>query len=166
MVEQWKWSNVKWYLLYQKKWKNDEWEDIKDIELNNLKKGEFVKIELDSSSVKILLENLSIIQDIYAKYWIQFGSHNYFINDENLDDIVKQISKFWDKTKLINALEKLESTDIENINNLVNVSWFKKILQEWDSNKTNSSEEYWQAFFTKHAWILSQVFSKPYIFGR
>lgn len=163
IVDQEWWKNVRWYLLYQKKWNNEEWEDYKDIELNRLKKWEYVKLELDSSSIWKIIENVSMIQEVYNKYWIEFWEKTYYVSDENIDDILEQVSKFWDKEKVVSALWKLSIDDIDNINQLVSITWFKNILNEWLDNKENTNEEFWQTFFTKHAWILSQIFSSPFI---
>jgi hypothetical protein len=38
------------------------------------------------------------------------------------------------------------------------------ILKEWDSNKENSDEEFWQIKFNQNSYVLSQVFSVPVVF--
>lgn len=38
------------------------------------------------------------------------------------------------------------------------------ILKEWDSNKENSNEEFWQIKFNQNSYVLSQVFSVPVVF--
>lgn len=38
------------------------------------------------------------------------------------------------------------------------------LLRVWDSNKTNSDEEFWQQTFTENSYALSQVFSVPAVF--
>ncbi len=38
------------------------------------------------------------------------------------------------------------------------------ILREWDSNKENADEEFWQIKFNQHSYVLSQVFSVPVVF--
>lgn len=164
IVESWNGSNVKWYIYYQKKGINDAWEDYKEIEIKNIRKGEYVKLELDSASICKLLDNIELIQAVYNKHWIKFWEHNYHINEENVDDIIEQIAKFWDKDKVIEALNKLDIGDIGDISNMVNISWLRQILDAWNNNKSNSSEQFWQNFFKKHIWILSQIFSTPFIF--
>jgi hypothetical protein len=38
------------------------------------------------------------------------------------------------------------------------------ILQVWDSQKSNSTEEFWQQTFKENAYVLSQVFAVPMVF--
>ncbi|MHB8973735.1 MAG: Shedu immune nuclease family protein [Pirellulaceae bacterium] len=38
------------------------------------------------------------------------------------------------------------------------------VLAEWNSNQTNSSEEFWQLTFDEHSYVLSQVFAVPVVF--
>lgn len=38
------------------------------------------------------------------------------------------------------------------------------VLQAWDSNQTNSDEQYWHELLTENSYILSQVFSVPVLF--
>ncbi len=38
------------------------------------------------------------------------------------------------------------------------------VLKEWDSNKENSDEKFWQIKFNENSYVLSQIFSVPVVF--
>lgn len=52
-------------IVHQRKKKNDEWEDIESINLNSLKGGEGVKLNLDSKNTRKIYDELS---KLYAPF--------------------------------------------------------------------------------------------------
>src|SRR5680860_651630 len=52
-------ETVSGVIIHQRKGKNDKWEDVKSINLNTLKAGEGVKINLRSAQTKKLFDGLT-----------------------------------------------------------------------------------------------------------
>lgn len=87
----------------------------------------------------------------------------YSITDSDLGDFLSKINEDENKKTIIEALKKTDSKKLADLSNLVSIQRFKSLLKKWDKNKTKSEEGFWQDLFKENAWILSQVFSCPYI---
>lgn len=158
-------ANVRWSFIFQKKGKNDLWEDSKDIPLSSLKKGEWVSIELHADEVLKLLENIDNLKQLYAQFWIQRWISNFHITDENINEILQKLSTFKDKWVILEAFAKLDISQLENIESLVSINRFQRAKNDMENNMENGDEKwFWQPLFKKEAWILSQIFSAPFVF--
>lgn len=150
-------------IVHQRKSKNDEWEDIKSINLNTLKAGEGVKLQLRSAQTKRLYDGLT---ELYAlsKKGVKRGEIQYIVgtSDEVIDIPKKRkeyIEELLDKDygqEIWNELidnkpdlaTKLSNSRIQN-NRLVALKEFENSIS--DGSK---SEQYWQDFFTSNDWIF------------
>lgn len=156
---------VKGSIIYQRKNSNGEYnEDDKAFSLNQVKKGQYCKIDLKSEEVLILLEKFNTLKELYKQHGFNFGERTYYITEENLGEIIDQLSKFEDKEKILNALKNIESEDLDRLSMIVSLSKIETILKEWEENKSNPDEEFWQNKFEENNWILSQIFACPYIY--
>jgi hypothetical protein len=68
--------------------------------------------------------------------------------------------------QILDTLKKLDIDSLQKINVLFGASNLKKVLDIWESNRLNASEEFWQKVLTEHSFVLSQVFSSPVILFR
>lgn len=153
-------NNIKWTFIFQKKWKNDEWNDINEESLSRLKKWEWYQISLSSEELSKFLTWIEKIKKIYDEYWIQDWKKTFYISDENIEDILNSLWNFNFK-KLKEAVKKI---DIKNIENTINIAKFEIIIEKIENNLNISQEKYWQELFEKENWVLSQIFAAPYIF--
>jgi len=117
-------------------------------------------------------------QDGYREFWrmiaflymwretIDLGEfEDYFsVTEKSLADILPKIANVENRKVVLENLEKLSSVDLENIDNLVNTTKIKKIIEIWQENKNNDDEKFWQNLFKENNFILSQVFACPFIF--
>lgn len=157
-------QNVRGYIVHQRKNRSDEWEDVKSINLNTLKGGDGVKLELRSHQTKKLYEALNHLYKI-AEKGVPQGEKEWTIAevdeiirvDKDRKIFVEQLLKrdygneVWSElieqdpdlaTKLANARVQ------QNRNNAL--SLFAEGLQI--SGKHN--EQWWQSFFEKNEWIF------------
>lgn len=156
---------VKGSLIYQKKDKNGNFkEDDKAFGFVNVKEGQYCQFDFKSEEILILLNNFDMLKKLYKEKGIINGETSCIITDGNLIEIFKQLSEFKDKTKLSNALNTLQSIDLDNLSFMVSLSKIDKVLQDWEQNKKNSTESYWQDKFKENSWVLSQIFACPYIY--
>lgn len=116
-------------------------------------------------------------QDGYREFWkmisflyawrdtIDLGEfEDYFsVTDKNLGKILPILANIENKEQVLESLSKLADDDLGNLNNLISLVKIKNILKIWDDNKENYDEEFWQKIFNENSWVLSQVFSAPYI---
>lgn len=63
-------------------------------------------------------------------------------------------------------IKYLDQNKLKNINLMVSVARLENIIRDWDDNKNNNNEEFWQQLFQNHTWILSQIFSCPFVLIR
>lgn len=173
--------------IYQRKGRNDEWEDINEVNLNALKSGEGVKLTLKSEELLNFLKEIVALYKLYHEEGINFGEVSYIKAEANLQDLsqvseedfkkfvdlnttagVKIFNKFlnWvteadDKELIINKLTKLGSGDLNKLNSLVNLSVLKNSLQLWIMNKQNGDEEFWQKEFLDNPYLLNALFNFP-----
>lgn len=153
-------NNIKWTFIFQKKWKNDEWEDINEESLSRLKKWEGYQLKLSSEELSKLLTWIEKIQKIYEEYWIQDWKKTFYVTDENIEEILNSLWKFdWKKLK-----EAFKKTNIKNIENTINIAKFEKVVEKIENNLNVSQEKFWQKLFEEENWVLSQIFAAPYIY--
>lgn len=153
-------NNIKWTFIFQKKWKNDEWEDINEESLSKLKKWEWYQLTLSSEELSSFLVWIEKIKKIYEEYWIQDWKKTFYVTDENVEEILKSLWSF-DFKKLKEAVKKI---DIKNIENTINIAKFEKVIEKIEKNLSVSQEKFWQNLFEEENWILSQIFAAPYIY--
>ncbi len=178
---------IKGHFIYQRKGKNDDWEDINEIKLNHLKSGEGVKLSLKSGELLKFLKEIGPLYKLFYKEGINYGEVSYIKAETDLQDLSKvseeDFKKFldlnsaagvnifnkflnWvteadDKDPIIKKLQKLEAKDLNKLNSLVNLSVLKNSLQLWKENKQNSDEEFWQKYFLEHPFLLNALFNFP-----
>lgn len=132
------------------------------------------KLRADFDSIRIPFDKG---QDGYREFWkmiaflykwketIDLGEFDDFfaITEKSLADILPKIADLEHKDIVLDNLKKLPKENLDNIDNLVNTVKISNILNLWEENKENSNEEFWQKEFQSNSWILSQIFSCPFI---
>lgn len=151
-------------ILHQRKKRNDEWEDVKSINLNTLKGGEGVKLKLDSKSTKILFDKLEEFYSFAEEKGVVQGVNKFSI--EKADEIVKVTG---DRKIIIERLlsenygeevwNELVEKDPDLATKLSNAKIHanrKSILSEFEKSISDrtKTEGYWQDFFMKNDWIF------------
>lgn len=184
-----KYASLKGTFIYQRKGRNDEWIDLKDLDLSKLHSKEWIKLEIKSEELFFLVKELIALYRIYHKDGIPFGEAEYVKVEGGLKDLISlkegDLKKFFTLNKragvnlfsrllnyilnienpqqVIDRLEKLEITNLQKLNSIVGLSNLKKIVAFWEENFKNSSEEFWQNVFVSNSFILNQIFAFPII---
>ncbi|MFT6732510.1 MAG: hypothetical protein ACJAS9_000691, partial [Polaribacter sp.] len=180
---------VKGHFVYQKKKKADEWEDIRELNLSQLRPGEGVKLELKSGELLGLLRNLSGLYKLHRKDGIQRGTNQYVkfngsldglsnatdedlkqfieLSSDNAIGVFKRIAKWLSNIehadKVVQSLESLPPESLKQINVVAGLTVLKKSIQVWLNNQSHSDEEFWQRELTSSSFVLSQIFSFPVV---
>ena len=180
---------IKGSFFFQKKGLKDEWVDLKDLSLSNLRSGEYVKLELKSEELLSFIKELVALYRLHIKEGIHFGETKYFkahgslselsqINEDDLktffelnkkagvnvfSKLINYAINLDDSNQLVERLEKLEVDSLQKLNSIIGLSNLKKVYELWLEQISNSDEEYWQKHFSDNSFLLSQIFAFPII---
>jgi hypothetical protein len=151
-------------IVHQRKKKNDEWEDVESINLNSLKGGEGVKLNLDSKNTRKVYDELTKLYALVDKEGVKYGVQEFSI--AKADEIIK-VPK--DRKTVIERLlsenygEEVWSELISSNPDLATKLSFARIqtnrsivLNIFKENleSNNENELFWQDFFSENDWIF------------
>lgn len=153
-----------------------------------VKKGDALKLYLNSSETRKLYYGLA---KLYAAAddmgGIAYGTTTYvavdnaartllsllrkdpaaahMIADEETFELIQELLKLMtqgtSKDKLHDILKGLEDSNLQSLSASLNIERIKRVRDEFENNLGNGTEQYWQDFFGRNAWIISQVLSVP-----
>lgn len=180
-------ASVRGTFTYQRKGRNDAWEDVHDLDLSQLRKGEAVQLELRSSEVLVLFQGLASLYEIYGEHGVPFGEQ-YFVAvarrywEALVEDPGLRNEAFTDKelgavhafarwvaeqpAAAWNALQALQGDDLANLDAAAGVARLRKFLATWESNRSRADEDYWQTLITEESWVLGQLLGAPFVIIR
>ncbi len=173
--------------LYQRKGRNDAWEDTTTISLSGLKKGEGYRLELHAGEVLSLFQDLAGLYNLYAKDGIPRGvtelvrvdslvaslaslppenvaaylSANRSIGEDLLSTLLTWAVNLDDPASFVSRLISLGPAELRNLNAAVGLQSLKQALKKLRANANNDAEEFWQQTLTAHSFVLEQVLSWP-----
>lgn len=158
-------------IVHQRKNRNDEWEDIKAINLARLKGGEGVKIKLGSKQLKRLYLGLEKLYK-FSELGLSPGETEYAIGKS--DEIIKVprdrrafISELLSQKYGSEIWDELVASDPDLATRL-SIARLQgerqKSLKEFSQSiNSNKSEDYWQKFFEKNQWIFGYGLSYQFM---
>jgi hypothetical protein len=180
-------AGVRGKLLYQRKKKSSDWQDVDAIPLTRVKKDEAVAIELSSEECLKLRESLSSLQDIKNQHGVP-QSNNYFIcvqrahplevafggpksrvilpsssSPDDLRDVLAAIIETNSVEVLAQTLQKISPSELAQLQVQTGLSLLDELLDEWGKNENNSDESFWQGLFERYPFALEQIFHTPFI---
>ncbi|NQU83694.1 MAG: DUF4263 domain-containing protein [Parcubacteria group bacterium] len=133
---------------YKRKKKTEQWNLVMD-DIEQDENGNLQSLKIDCGNGEAVKKLTEFLNAQYEAIGQKIKKKKIVI--DNPEEIDFSFIKYLDLKKL------------KNINLLAGVSRLENILNKWDNNKENSSEEFWQNVFQDHAWILSQIFSCPFV---
>jgi len=150
-------------IVHQRKNKKDEWENVEAINLNSLKGGEGVKLNLRSAHVKNLYDGLTKLYALSMK-GVNYGEKEYVIGtSDEIITIPAKRKKYIEELLQANHGEEVWKELIELNPDLATKLAYARIqsnrtsaLNEFKNSleSNNKSEDYWQEFFTNNDWIF------------
>lgn len=133
---------------YKRKRKAEQWEDVID-EFEDHDHGVFQSLKIDAGNGDAVKNLAEFLNTQFETIGQKIKKNKLIIdNPEDID---------------ISLIKKLDRKKLQEINSLVSVKNLEDILYFWENNKLNDDEEFWQTLFQKYSWILSQIFSCPFI---
>jgi len=175
---------VKGRFLYQRKGKNDEWEDFDNLPLSTLRKGERFQLELKSGELYFLLRELGALYRLHKREGVPQGKTEFMRMEHPLSEFLdltesdltafltthaqdavktlRLVLRWLSKQKI--PLDVIDDPDeLPGLNALVGLANLRSLLKTWAANVGNREEEFWQKLFARHSFVLSQLFSYPII---
>lgn len=133
---------------YKRKRKNEPWNLVVD-EIEDYEHGDFQSMKIDCGNGEAVKKLVEFLNSQYEAIGKKLEKKKTII--DNPEDVDLSFIKYLDINKL------------KDIDSLVSVSKLENILKDWDKNKDNNDEEYWQKLFQNNTWILSQIFACPFL---
>lgn len=156
---------VKGWIIHQRKGVKGGWEDLKTIDLNKLRSGDGVKLELDSEQIKKLTEGLDQLRAIAEQSGIKYGQRKFVVGDEREIIVIPDAKRRAVIRKLIdeNSGEEFWQVLTAAKPDLAKRLSYSRIqldregaLREFEEHLQNKDwdEPAWEVFFHKHQWIF------------
>lgn len=179
-------ASVKGIFIFQKKGKNDIWENIRDTPLSNMKKGESVTLQLHSQEVLDFYNGVTNLYSLYNQGGIPQGNKTFIsvsnkleavanLSDEDLNQLFETANEVginallrllkWASNfnQISCVIDRLERIDVNNIHSLSGIAMLQEATTIWENNSDNSDEEFWQSLFAKRSYLLEQSFIYPVV---
>lgn len=177
-------ASIRGRFLYQRKGKNDEWVDFDSLPLTSVRKGEGYQLELRSGELHLLLRELAALYRLHRREGLPQGKLELLKVEQSLaemlaltehdllaflsahsHDAVKtlRIVLQWFSNQAIAQDLVSQGEQLPALNALVGLANLRSVLKTWAANVSNHSEEFWQGLFSRHSFVLSQMFAYPVI---
>ena len=182
-------ASVDGSLLFQRKGRNDDWEDWKDTRLTTLKKFEGVELALGSEEFLRLYEGLSKLYDLHHQQGVPRGTNTFVAIGENLmavarlseDDLaaiagidvasgrvalsnlLRWALRIESAPALVAALEELGPEAHDVLAHGVRMDALRRACAFWTENQSNTAEEFWQRAIAARPFILESLFLFPVV---
>lgn len=149
-------------IVHQRKNRKDEWEDVKTVNLTNLKGGEGIKITLKSSQLKKLYDGLTELYKL-SEEGVSYGEHQYVVaKSDDIISVPEKRKKYLEKLLDEDYGEEIWNELVSNEPDLATKfslarlqSNREKVLEEFKESLDNKKDEdYWQSFFENNPWIF------------
>lgn len=182
---------VKGCIVFQRKGKNDEWQDHNELPLSRLRAGEWVKTDLSTEEVFTLIRHIAGLYRVHQKHGLPNKKLHFLKLESNAEppeiaqfdferllevarrtgvevfaQFVEWAADLDNTAAVLSQLHRLDAATLRQIGSLVGISALRSVLEEWNNNKHNRDEEYWQDTLEENAFVLSQVFSFPVVIIR
>lgn len=80
---------------------------------------------------------------------------------ELIQELLKLLTQRTSRDELRDILKGLEDSNLQSLSASLSIERLKRVRDEFRDNLDTGTELYWQDFFKRNAWIISQVFSIP-----
>lgn len=148
--------------VYQRRAKAaDDWQDIRDENLNSLKAGQGWVLELHTEEVAGLLDGLIARKSLYDRHGIRWGER-VFIDRDSLPQVVRSLIDS-PQGELAEVLAALQPEEIIALGRKVDLSQLDALLSVWLANLDRADESFWQDLLSEHAWVFSQLTGSPVV---
>ncbi|HTK03839.1 MAG TPA: Shedu immune nuclease family protein [Alphaproteobacteria bacterium] len=133
---------------YKRKKKSESWNLVMD-EMEEYDHGDFQSLKIDCGDGEAVKKLTAFLNAQYEAIGQKIEKRKVIIdNPEDFD---------------FSFIKSLNPNKLKDIDSLVSTARLESIINRWNNNKNNNNEEFWQKLFQNYTWILSQIFSCPFI---
>lgn len=150
--------------VWQRKRKDDKWEDIRAESFTSMRSGEGWVLELHSEEMTALLDGLLARRALFEKHGIRWGPRS-FVDTDSLPDLVRTVIESPD-SELAEVLGDLDAEQVLALGRRVDLSQLDWLLSEWIENADCGDEDFWQELLARNAWVFSQLTGAPVVLLR
>ena len=149
---------IKGSLVYKRFTKGNAKGSLVKITRRNIGSNEYVELSLDTE------ETYNLAKGLVDYFRLTYGKNTplttqTYVKEDEKGQIFRKILN--ENPELVAVLEKNE---LDLLNLALRVEGLKKTKAQIAENLGNNEEKFWQKLFTENTWILSQLFSAPYLF--
>lgn len=182
-------ASVKGAFVFQRRKKNQEWVDYKELNLTELRATEWVKLDLKSAEVLKLYESLTDLYALHRQEGVPVGERRFLradrglgallaankeelthllnSNPNNASELLSRLLQWFSQLsapdQIVENLERLDVSGLQQLNSIIGLTTLKSAYAIWQSNQDNPDEEFWQTTLEQYAFVLSQVFAYPVV---
>lgn len=174
--------------IYQRRKKNDEWEDLSSSRINAISPGTGIKLSLKPWEAHTVAEVVLGLDVFFkqngglpnGKVTVDLSTHPKGLDlsgdaatrarrvieasgVEGLASVLEWASEFPDVKAAVEELSRLKINDLQKINTITGLSTLKRVVSLWDREKNNQEEKFWQQKLKRHPFVLSQVLAAPLV---
>lgn len=176
-------ASVRGRFVYQKKGRNETWQDQTGTSHATIKKGEEYHLELHAGELRHLLREVAPLYRLYQREGVPQGRQEFIkvgeqlaqfleLTESELNDFLasnrthatltlRRLLRWLSRNPLV--AQQLADEELPELNVLVGLANLKAVLEIWRNNASNASEEFWQTTLAKYAFVLSQLFAYPVV---
>ena len=138
--------------------------DSTKISKRDIGSNEYVELQLDSEETYNLAKGLYDYFVITVGKKTPFEPQTYIISSKQEEEQLQQFQRIIRETP--NILSLLDQQDIDILSVSLRIKELRSTKALIEKNLDNGDEGFWQSIFSEHTWIISQIFSTPYLFFR
>jgi hypothetical protein len=176
-------ASVHGKFLYQRKGRNESWDDVSATSLGTIKKGEEYHLELHANELHHLFREVGPLYRVYKREGVPQGRQEFIrmgsqlaefvqLTEAELNDFVaanrshatitlRRLLRWLSRNPAV--AQQLAVDELPELNALVGLANLKAVLNVLRSNEGNDKEEFWQTTLAKYAFVLSQLFAYPIV---
>lgn len=83
------------------------------------------------------------------------------LDQDILMSVLIQIGKDENKDRILEVINNLDVKTIENLSKNIGVAELRSFLSQWEANRDNSDEKFWQKLFVNNSLVFSQLLAYP-----
>jgi len=154
-------KNIKGKLVIKKKNKDIEsFDDIDNFSRKDIKSKDLVEIDFDTDATFELGKGLYNYYRLFSgKYTNPYAEVSYVEKVEQFEKIKEILES---DERLADIIPKI---DVQTLNAALNIENLRRVRDAITQNMWNDHEtDFWQPFFEKNTWVLSQLFHAPVMF--
>lgn len=138
--------------------------DTTKISKRDIGSNEYVELQLDSE------ETFNLAKGLYDYFVLTIGKktpfepQTYIKSSKQDEEQIQQLHQIIQDSP--NIITLLEQRDIDILSVALRIEELKNTKVLIENNLENSDEAFWQGIFSQNTWVITQIFSAPYLFFR